>query len=253
MKEKCAFEVHILNITLTDTLYMPPFNRLLYVTEEMLVSELIFSLLIVIFCLAVYFKSREVYKLTEHRGAYFFSNAFLFFGLAYLTRLLFIIFVLYGSINYQSLSNLKIVILPSATFMTYFSSLAILSLTYSLLWRKLPEVVQRNFFLHMVAIAVTATAVAIVAIFKSPVVIPVFQLLLFALLILSAIVNYRSKERKRPFISEIYVVYFLLFAFWLVKLSSLIRPFELAFGIAINAISASIMAYIVYKVWRVLG
>jgi len=47
-----------------------------------------------IFCLLLYFKTREVYSLTKHTGIKYFRDAFLFFGFAYLLRFLFSIFFL---------------------------------------------------------------------------------------------------------------------------------------------------------------
>ena len=50
--------------------------------------EIIYTLLIVVLCFLVYFRTKNIFDLTKHRGIQYFRNAFLFFGLAYSARLL---------------------------------------------------------------------------------------------------------------------------------------------------------------------
>ena len=51
--------------------------------------ELGFTVIAVIFCFLIYFKTKEIYELTKYKGIRYFRGAFLFFGLSYVMRFLF--------------------------------------------------------------------------------------------------------------------------------------------------------------------
>ena len=46
--------------------------------------ELVYTVIAVIFCMAIYFKTKESYELTKYEGIKYFRDAFLFLGLSYL-------------------------------------------------------------------------------------------------------------------------------------------------------------------------
>ena len=51
--------------------------------------KLIYSFVILLICLLAYFETREISKLSSHKGIKFFRNSFLFFGISYLLSLVF--------------------------------------------------------------------------------------------------------------------------------------------------------------------
>lgn len=53
---------------------------------EFIAAEALYSSIIFLICFLIYHRLREVYKLSDYRGFHFFSNTFLFLGLAYFLR-----------------------------------------------------------------------------------------------------------------------------------------------------------------------
>ncbi|KAF5428393.1 hypothetical protein C5S42_03390, partial [Candidatus Methanomarinus sp.] len=71
-----------------------PIPTLNLIDSTRLAVELGYTLIIVFICLLIYLKTKEIYDLTNHKGIYYFRNTFLFFGLAYLFRFIFMSFLL---------------------------------------------------------------------------------------------------------------------------------------------------------------
>ncbi len=109
----------------------PHFNPLIFGTE------IIYTILIMIFCILVYFKTKEIYNLTKHKGIQFFRYAFVFFGLAYASRL-FLFLIIFSAESMFKHFIPRIMLMPVFNLiMAFFSTMAILYLTYSTIWKKI--------------------------------------------------------------------------------------------------------------------
>ena len=76
---------------------MPPNMPFVFLPVLRIGSELIYTLIIIIMCGIIYFKTKEIFDLTKHKGIGFFRNTFLFFALSYLMRFFGQIFMFYNS------------------------------------------------------------------------------------------------------------------------------------------------------------
>ncbi len=204
--------------------------------------ELVFSVVVIALCLMIFFRTKELYRLTKHRGISYFRMTFLFFALAFFFRFLFHLFAISGMVFEFHFPRGIMGPLPLLVT-TYFSTIAIFYLLLSLLWKKVnPE--------HFLAIAhVAAFSVSmLVFVFRTVQVLAAVQLLLVACALLLAFI--RSKHSKG--FSKLFVIYVLLFIGWIanvIVLSPRLRiPFEIS--AVLYGVSVLVFSIIFYKVYR---
>lgn len=205
-----------------------------------LAVELSYTLIVVFFCFMIYIKTKEMYDLTKYKGIQYFRITFLFFGLAYLFRFAFILLLLIrATFDVYSLSiAFKLVPLILSG---YFSTMAILSLTYSTIWKKIHI---KHTFLISNAIAVLISGIALISISPIPLIVSQAVLLIFTM-------GYTIYSQSRK-ISPLFVLYIMFFLFWIVNLFTLgpkrFLPFEIQ--ILLNIVSVVLIGIIYYKVDR---
>ena len=145
-------------------------------------TEIIYSFIIIICSLMIYFGTRELYELTSHKGIKYFRQAFLFFALAYFFRS-FIkftltyfnvgqIFNIYPRTFYFGLGQITLFI-----FM-YFSAMAIFYLLYSVMWKKWNGNSKKIYLFHLLAFVIAISSI----LFRNPLVYLGINLLLLLLL-----------------------------------------------------------------------
>ncbi len=204
--------------------------------------ELTYSLVLVMLCLLVFFKTKEIYELTSHKGIKYFREAFMFFAIAYLFRFLAQISMFY-QVNFGMHPRLMplICLLPFA----FASSMALLSLAYSTLWKKFNfKDYNELHILYLLAFIITITVV----ITQSALIFLGSQALLFIIAIVMSYKNFKEKKKKSHFAS-LYTTYGLLFLFWLFNLAIFARIRYLHDTKPIfYFISAIIFGFIAYKV-----
>ncbi len=216
---------------------MPPFHL---IDPARLTAELGYTLTVVFLCFMIYFKTREIYGLTKYKGINYFRITFLFFGLAYIFRFLDILFMLV-TLTFDTHSFIDVFrIFPVSLVLNgYFSTLAILSLIYSIIWKKLN--IKHTLSLFN-AIAILISGIAFVS--KSPFLLTLAQA---ALLISTIIMACFIKSRK---FSQLFILYVLFLLFWIVNLLALgprrFLPFEIQTTFQI--ISIVVIGIIYYKV-----
>jgi hypothetical protein len=176
--------------------------------------ELGFALIALIFCLLIYFRTKEAYSLTKHKGIKYFRDAFLFFGFAYLLRFLFSVVFLSRvvfdmNIERQVLMPLFIMILG------YVSTMSILYLIFSAIWKNISG--RTTIILgHVLAILVSITAFTT----RSPLAVIVIHSILT---ILAIIIIFQKKENKKQ--TKTRVLYMLVLLAWVVNLFITGKPF----------------------------
>lgn len=211
----------------------PHFNPIMFEIEAA------YTLIVVILCFLVYFKTKEIYDLSKHKGIECFRNAVLFFGLAYASRFIVYIFQLW-EMAYD-------LFIPRSWFMpifmiptSFFSTIAIFYLAYSTFWRK---VKYKHFLMFAYGASILISVIAVVS--RSPMMVSLVQLPLL-LLTLVVILARKSEKKKSP----IRALYFLIALFWLLNLFVLgprmFLPRE--FNIASQIISIGIFGLLYYKV-----
>jgi len=220
---------------------MPSFHL---IDPTKLAAELGYTLIVVFLCFMIYFKTREIYDLTKHEGINYFRIAFLFFALAYIFRFLHIFSILERiTFDTDLLMDIFRIFPFFLVFNGYFSTLAILSLTYSIIWEKLHI---KHTLLLFNAIAILISGIAFIS--RSPFLLILAQAVLLIFTIIMACYFY---IRSRKF-SQLFILYVLFLLFWVVNLFALgprrFIPFEIQ--TAFQIISVAVIGIIYYKVSR---
>lgn len=180
---------------------MPMHN---FFSPAMFISELVYTIIIVVFCFLIYFRTKHIYDLTKYKGIGYFRNTFMLFGIAYLARFLFQVLALSNRtlelfIPFRMFGPFSLVIT------SYLSTIAIFYLVYSTIWKRIKF---NHFLLFSNLIAILLSIIAILN--RSPELISLSQL---ALLIFAVILSlFRQKSKK---FSQIKVLYILILIFWL--------------------------------------
>jgi hypothetical protein len=204
-------------------------------------TELIYSFVIILCGLMIYFGTRKLYALSSHRGIKYFREAFLFFSIAYFFRS-FIKFIVgyFGIDNIWSYSHRLLGHFTLVLFI-YFSTLAILYLAYSVFYKKTDK--DLIFYIHGLALLIAIIS----ALVMNPFIHLVIYLVLFIILAFSAYFAHKKK-------SKMYFVYILLFIFWIINILDILIPnvFK-GLQLFIYLISLGIFLLIVYKVLKRSG
>jgi len=214
---------------------------------EFIAAEAFYSSIIFLICFLIYHRLREVYKLSDYRGFHFFSNTFLFLGLAYFLRFVVLLLSASGVMFEEiSLEGLRGIMAFSMAFLAYSGSAAILYTIYSLLWRWL-ERFPGEVVINGVALVIALTSL----LSRMPLVFLISQLALVFLLVAAIFVNY-SHFRHESRSKRAYPLYILLFVFWLLNISLTFRFLPLEFRFAIYTLSVAVILIIAYRVLRKL-
>ena len=199
------------------------------------VIELGYTLVVVFLCFLIYFKTREMYSLTKHKGIYYFRNTFLFFGLAYIFR--FVFDAIRISSKWLDLYIPRDVMGPVfMLFTAYLSTMAVLYLIYSTVWKRFSS---KEFF---VASNLMAIAIAVAAAYSPPIFMITQVVLLIVAIILCCVL--------RKNFPRIFILYSLLFLFWIISLILVIPGRALSFELrlALDVISIAVFVFIYHKV-----
>ncbi len=218
--------------------YMPPFNL---ANPTLLATELGYTMITVFLCFMIYYKTKEIYDLTNHEGVKYFRRTFLFFGLAFLFRFVSIFTMLVEITFDMDLSMYLFRIFP-LVLNGYFSTMAILSLTYSIIWKELQT---KHLLMISNAIALLISGIAFFS--RSSILLILAQTVL---LISTIVLMIYFCDRTRR-ISKLFILYVLFFLFWIVNLFALgprFLPFEV--HIIFQIISVAVIGIIYHKVAR---
>ncbi|MFH1915705.1 MAG: hypothetical protein ABIJ21_00425 [Nanoarchaeota archaeon] len=186
-------------------------------------TELVFTIIAVIFCALIYFKTKDIYDLTKYKGIKYFRNAFLYFGLSYIIRFLFSLFML-SMIAFDVFIPRYRIMPFFILILGYFSTAGILYLVFSSLWKKIKA--------PLIAIFIHGTAIilSLASFFTRSHIILIY--LQTALLVFAVVLSILTHKAKR--ISGVRILYFLIFALWLINLWILDRGRVFSFEIKIS-------------------
>ena len=183
----------------------PILNPMRFFNPIRLIPELIYTTIIVIFCYLIYHKTKEIYNLTKYKGIHYFRNTFLFFALAYASRFILHLLFIGGSAFDIFLPRgifMPIVMVPVG----YLSTMAIFYLMYSVIWKKIKN---NHFLIFSNIIAILVSIIAFIS--RSPQITTFVQFILIVFTLIMIFTN--PKKHKK--LSQIKVLYILLFLFWL--------------------------------------
>jgi hypothetical protein len=225
---------------------MPPFMPLRALGFE---SEIIYSFVIIICSLMIYFGTKELYKLSSYKGIKYFRQAFLFFAVAYFFRS-FIKFIL-GYFNVRQISDFAPGFFGgglSLFLFVYFSSMAIFSLLYSIMWKKWNGNSKKIYMFHTLAFTISIISILLR---NSIVYLGInLSILIFSIIILY--VSYKNSPKNRK--HNLYTTYILLLIFWMLNIIDILIPtFLQNTQLFIYLISSGIFLLILYKVLKRVG
>ncbi len=203
--------------------------------------EMLYSIFVILMCSLIYFKTKEIYELSNHKGIKYFRIAFVFFGITYLTRLLFQFYLTY--LNTMPWHGIKFYIINMLIFV-FTSSMAIITLTYSTVWKKF----KLNGYKEVLALYVVAILIVLSFLFtRSLFIFFISQIILFIIAIFMSFIS--AKKSKKKSLSSFHVIYFLLFLFWICNIALMISVrFISHLKFPLYALSSLIFLLITYKV-----
>jgi len=198
-------------------------------------SEFLYTFLVVFLCFLIYFKTRESYILTKHKGIKYFRDAFLFFGLSYALRLLFSIIMFSDRAFDLDLPRLfffpPLLLFPVG----YFSTIGIFYLLFSSLWKE-----HKTYLLissHLVAVLLSAVALFT----RSYEILFDLQSVLLVVAVILSFITHR-KVKKIP---QIKIFYILILIFWLFNLWAMEPRGLFHFGMKLILQAASLVVFII--------
>jgi len=216
-------------------------------------TEIFYSFIIIVCSLMIYFGTKELYKLSSHKGIKYFRRAFLFFAVAYFFRS-FIKFIL----TYFKI-NTTLNILPSAmhfligpltlfVFM-YFSSMAIFYLLYSVMWKEWEKNPRKIYMFHLLAFVIALVSIS----FNNTFMYFGMNLVLLVCVVFAFYVS-RKQTWRRKTKQNLHIIYTLLFSFWILNIIDILIPdFFQTFQLFIYLISAGLFLAMLYKVLKKVG
>lgn len=212
-------------------------------------TELIYSLVIILCSLMIYYATKEMDELSSYKGIRYFRKAFLFFAIAYFFRY-FIIFLLmlFNIGGIYEISPRYIGGITLFVFM-YFSSMAVFYLSYSVMWKKWNHSRLRIYLFNLLALTISFVGVFIrsAAIY----ILLNLALLIFVSFVLS--VAYKDSQKKQKG-KNLFIIYILLFIFWILNIIDLLIPrFLQVYQMAIYLASILLFMIILYRVLRKSG
>ncbi len=207
----------------------------LFLNQTLFGIELLFTIIIFVLGLIIYFKTKESYELTNHKGIKFFRSAFLFFGISYLVRFIFMLSRIFFDIRLFRGEVGPLFILP----LGYLSTIAIFYLGLSILWKKF-NVKYLVILSHTIAVLLSVASF----ITRSHLVLIYIQSLFIIIAIVLILINYKKKKNSTR------VIYILIFIFWLINLWA-IAPGKLLlmeYKILFHLISTGLFGIVYYKI-----
>lgn len=222
-----------------------------YLAQASINTELLYSFVIIFVSLMIYFGTKDLYELTNHKGIKYFRLSFLFFAVSIFIRsiLKFLFLFIDPRTIREIVFNLN-VINPIILFLfMYFSAMAIFSLLYSVMCKKWNG--KCNLILILNIVAVIIALISVVS-GSSTIIFGIYLFLLLFVAFITFMAYKESKNKKKKI--NLYTVYILLSAFWILNIIDILVPNVLqAFQLIIYFVSISIFLSILYKVLRKLG
>ncbi len=211
--------------------------------------DLLYSFVIIVVSLMVYYGTKELYELSNHKGIKYFRLAFLSFALAYFFRSLIKFLLL--TLNFRELMELRtqVIGIASVWLFMYFSAMAIFYLLFGVMYKKWED---KNFIIYIFhAIAFFIGLIVILS--RNGLVYFYMNIILLAFVIAILIYSYKDSKKKKRGIN-LYAIYVLLFVFWIINIIDILVPsFFATYQLFIYMVSIGIFLTILYKVLKKCG
>jgi hypothetical protein len=212
--------------------------------------ELIYSFVIIVSSLMIYYSTKEMYELSSYKGIKYFRQSFLLFAIAYFFKsFIKVLLVYFGTSRIFDINARYIGSLTLFVFM-FFGSLAVFYLVYSLMYKKWngnSETLLGVFYILSLLLSFIIINTKEVWIFIGT------GLFIFTVAIFGLFITHKqSKEKKKK--SNILIIYTLLFIFWILNIIDVLIQINSSFyQISLYLASIGIFLIILYKVLKKTG
>ena len=232
------------NIIIIFDIMAPP----AFLVNPNFLIELVYSLIVMLSCLIIYFKTGGIYKLTSHKGIKYFRMTFLFFGISYFLRFFTKMLVL-GLVFTGTRFPTRQIIPLTSLLLLYTGFMATFYLLYGLSRKKLGKILpETTDVLHVVAIILSS----IIVFLGIPIILIAIILTLLFYLLFVGYSDYTKSKKKAT--SQFYIVYFLLILFSMLNFVDILIPdFFGVIQTLIYIFSISLFLLILYKVLKILN
>ncbi len=222
------------------------------VVQANISTEILYSFIIIVCSLMIYYGTKEIYELSSYKGVKFFRQAFLFFALAYFFRSFIKLIIFYFNVHgifsiSPKLLNPLVSQITLILFM-YFSTMAIFYLLYSVIYKKW-NYEHRIYLFHITAVVLAIFSV----ISRNPFSYLGLNILLLVFVLFVVYVSYKNSKKKTKG-HNLYVIYLLLLFFWILNIIDILIPtFFQNFQLIIYLASSGIFLFMLYKVLKKAG
>lgn len=173
--------------------------------------EFVYSLVAAILLFIVFYKTKEFYDLTKHKGIYYFRNAFLYFAIAYVFRFISNFFLL-SDVRPRGPST-RVFILIGYGLFTFVSSMGILSLAYSTVYKK----IKKGFFSKEYSLYILAAVMLFLPIlFNRPETVVFTQGIILIFAVIMSFINQTKVKRKKK-TNWVHILYWLFLSSWILN------------------------------------
>lgn len=211
------------------------------------IIELVYASIIIAICLLIYFKTKELYQLSNHKGILFFRNTFLFFALAYFFRFIPLLFKL--TELHQVGHRLGFTL--GFFLFSYASSMAVISLARSVTWKKIKKgILSKSYIYHLFALVIASVTLVQDPheMLESRLIFFIVQVLLITGVFIITVLSHKKKKQ-----SNTYLVYLLLLLFWTMNLAIISIPkFMTTIIYLLYLCSLSIFMVVLYKTINIM-
>jgi hypothetical protein len=212
-------------------------------------TEVLYSFVIIVCSLMVYYGTRELYELSSYKGIKYFREAFLFFAIAYFFRSFIKLGLMYLDLDNVFSFSPRIFAPLTMFIFIYFSSMAIFYLLYSVMWKKWNGSSKKIYLFHLLALIISF----IVILTNNRFIQLAVNLFLLLFVLFIVYISYKdSKDKKKGY--NLYVIYVLLSIFWILNIIDIIIPkFLETINLIIYLASTGIFLLILYRVIKKTG
>lgn len=211
--------------------------------------ELIYSFVIIVASLMIYYSTKEMYELSAYKGIKYFRISFLLFGIAYFFRSFIKLLLVYFGASRVIDVNLRFVGSATLFAFMFFGSLAVFYLVFSLICKKWNG---KSGLLLSIFYALSVILSFIIITTRELEVFLVVSIIILAIAIFGLYITHKqSKEKKKK--SNMHIIYTLLFIFWILNIIEVLINFSYIYQITIYLASLGIFLVILYKVLKKTG
>ncbi len=211
--------------------------------------ELVYSFIIIICSLMIYFATKEMDKLSSYKGIKYFRLSFLFFAFAYFFRYFIQIFLF--SFNLKGILEFSPMFFGAISLFVflYFSTMAIFFLLYSVMWKK-----WNHSKLTIILFNVSALIMAFALIFSRGIFVYLLINLILLLVVLFILFIAYKDSKKKSKTGSPFIIYLLLSIFWILNITDILIPrFLSIYQLLVYLISILLFMIILYKVLKKTG